>query len=143
MTFDPAGHPLQRLSEDPAAESGGVSAGRLLSERGSGGGGTHVTAQRRHRDQAAQQHVHVQSQSGYEAHLPRLQVYNIQIHNGLMTSVIVSFTDSACSVPLRVSELTGYEPQDLIEKTLYHHVHSCDSFHLRCAHHLRESRCSQ
>uniref|UniRef100_A0A1A8HLS5 Single-minded homolog 1b n=1 Tax=Nothobranchius kuhntae TaxID=321403 RepID=A0A1A8HLS5_NOTKU len=36
----------------------------------------------------------------------------------------------------RVAELTGYEPQDLIEKTLYHHVHSCDIFHLRCAHHL-------
>lgn len=39
----------------------------------------------------------------------------------------------------RVAELTGYEPQDLIEKTLYHHVHSCDIFHLRCAHHLCES----
>ncbi|KTG34693.1 hypothetical protein cypCar_00022442 [Cyprinus carpio] len=39
----------------------------------------------------------------------------------------------------RVAELTGYEPQDLIEKTLYHHVHGCDVFHLRHAHHLRES----
>lgn len=39
---------------------------------------------------------------------------------------------------VRVAELTGYEPQDLIEKTLYHHVHSCDTFHLRCAHHLCE-----
>ncbi|XP_067350964.1 single-minded homolog 2 [Channa argus] len=36
----------------------------------------------------------------------------------------------------RVAELTGYEPQDLIEKTLYHHVHACDIFHLRYAHHL-------
>jgi len=35
---------------------------------------------------------------------------------------------------------TGYEPQDLIEKTLYHHVHGCDVFHLRYAHHLREYR---
>lgn len=40
--------------------------------------------------------------------------------------------------PPRVAELTGYEPQDLIEKTLYHHVHGCDTFHLRCAHHLRK-----
>lgn len=40
---------------------------------------------------------------------------------------------------VRVAELTGYEPQDLIEKTLYHHVHGCDVFHLRHAHHLRES----
>ncbi len=39
---------------------------------------------------------------------------------------------------VRVVELTGYEPQDLIEKTLYHHVHGCDVFHLRHAHHLRE-----
>uniref|UniRef100_A0A673LTH1 Single-minded homolog 2-like n=1 Tax=Sinocyclocheilus rhinocerous TaxID=307959 RepID=A0A673LTH1_9TELE len=39
----------------------------------------------------------------------------------------------------RVAELTGHEPQDLIEKTLYHHVHGCDVFHLRYAHHLRES----
>lgn len=38
----------------------------------------------------------------------------------------------------RVTELTGYEPQDLIEKTLYHHVHGCDAFHLRYAHHLRK-----
>lgn len=38
----------------------------------------------------------------------------------------------------RVTELTGYEPQDLIEKTLYHHVHGCDVFHLRYAHHLCE-----
>lgn len=44
----------------------------------------------------------------------------------------------ALCVLFRVAELTGYEPQDLIEKTLYHHVHSCDSFHLRCAHHLCE-----
>jgi len=39
----------------------------------------------------------------------------------------------------RVAELTGYEPQDLIEKTLYHHIHACDIFHLRYAHHLCES----
>lgn len=37
-----------------------------------------------------------------------------------------------------MTELTGYEPQDLIEKTLYHHVHGCDTFHLRYAHHLCE-----
>lgn len=39
----------------------------------------------------------------------------------------------------RVAELTGYEPQDLIEKTLYHHVHTCDVLHLRYAHHICES----
>ncbi|PWA14602.1 hypothetical protein CCH79_00017628, partial [Gambusia affinis] len=37
---------------------------------------------------------------------------------------------------MSVAELTGFEPQDLIEKTLYHHVHTCDVLHLRYAHHL-------
>ena len=46
---------------------------------------------------------------------------------------------SILCVESRVAELTGYEPQDLIEKTLYHHVHTCDVFHLRYAHHLCES----
>ncbi|XP_078618035.1 single-minded homolog 2-like isoform X1 [Branchiostoma floridae x Branchiostoma japonicum] len=36
----------------------------------------------------------------------------------------------------KVAQLTGYEPQDLIEKTLYHYVHGSDIFHLRYSHHL-------
>lgn len=35
----------------------------------------------------------------------------------------------------RVAQLTGYEPQDLIEKTLYHYIHGCDMMHMRYAHH--------
>lgn len=35
-----------------------------------------------------------------------------------------------------VAELMGYKPQDLIEKTLYHHMHGYSTFHLRCTHHL-------
>ncbi|KAL1131537.1 hypothetical protein AAG570_011154 [Ranatra chinensis] len=35
----------------------------------------------------------------------------------------------------RVSQLTGYEPQDLIEKTLYHYIHSADMMHMRYSHH--------
>ncbi|XP_041351367.1 single-minded homolog 1-A-like [Gigantopelta aegis] len=35
----------------------------------------------------------------------------------------------------RVAALTGYEPQDLIEKTLYHYIHACDILHMRFAHH--------
>jgi len=38
----------------------------------------------------------------------------------------------------RVANLTGYEPQDLIEKTLYHYVHGCDMMHMRFSHHTRE-----
>lgn len=40
---------------------------------------------------------------------------------------------------IRVAALTGYEPQDLIEKTLYHYVHACDILHLRFAHHTCKS----
>ncbi|KAJ8985763.1 hypothetical protein NQ317_014416 [Molorchus minor] len=35
----------------------------------------------------------------------------------------------------RVAQLTGYEPQDLIEKTLYHYVHGSDILALRYSHH--------
>ncbi|XP_029657864.1 single-minded homolog 1, partial [Octopus sinensis] len=35
----------------------------------------------------------------------------------------------------RVAQLTGYEPQDLIEKTLYHYIHACDILHMRYSHH--------
>uniref|UniRef100_A0A2R5LH16 Putative hypoxia-inducible factor 1/neuronal pas domain protein npas1 n=1 Tax=Ornithodoros turicata TaxID=34597 RepID=A0A2R5LH16_9ACAR len=35
----------------------------------------------------------------------------------------------------RVAPLTGYEPQDLIEKTLYHYIHGCDCLHMRFSHH--------
>lgn len=38
----------------------------------------------------------------------------------------------------RVAQLTGYEPQDLIEKTLYHYIHGCDIMHMRFSHHTRE-----
>ncbi|XP_057691097.1 single-minded homolog 1-A [Corythoichthys intestinalis] len=67
--------------------------------------------------------------------LPPSAVTEIKLHSNMFMfraslDMKLIFLDS------RVAELTGYEPQDLIEKTIYHHVHSCDSFHLRCAHHL-------
>ncbi|XP_052242730.1 single-minded homolog 1-like isoform X2 [Dreissena polymorpha] len=34
----------------------------------------------------------------------------------------------------RVGQLTGFEPQELIEKTLYHHIHVCDIVNMRFAH---------
>lgn len=34
----------------------------------------------------------------------------------------------------RVGHLTGYEPQDLIERTLYHYIHACDIMPMRYAH---------
>ncbi|XP_030637568.1 SIM bHLH transcription factor 1b [Chanos chanos] len=67
--------------------------------------------------------------------LPPSAITEIKLHNNMFMfraslDMRLIFLDS------RVGELTGYEPQDLIEKTLYHHVHSCDIFHLHCAHHL-------
>ncbi|KAH3728890.1 hypothetical protein DPMN_054853 [Dreissena polymorpha] len=38
----------------------------------------------------------------------------------------------------RVGQLTGFEPQELIEKTLYHHIHVCDIVNMRFAHQTRE-----
>lgn len=46
----------------------------------------------------------------------------------------------------RVSQLTGYEPQDLIEKTLYQYIHASDILPMRYAHQIREfahSRCDK
>lgn len=38
----------------------------------------------------------------------------------------------------RVAQLTGYEPQDLIEKTLYHYIHGSDILPMRYSHHQRK-----
>ncbi|KAG1927584.1 single-minded homolog 2 [Pimephales promelas] len=67
--------------------------------------------------------------------LPPSGVTELKLHSNMFMfraslDLKLIFLDS------RVSELTGYEPQDLIEKTLYHHVHGCDVFQLRYAHHL-------
>ncbi|KAB0802712.1 hypothetical protein PPYR_04898 [Photinus pyralis] len=35
----------------------------------------------------------------------------------------------------RVAQLTGYEPQDLIEKTLYHYIHGGDIIPMKFSHH--------
>uniref|UniRef100_U3JRQ6 SIM bHLH transcription factor 2 n=1 Tax=Ficedula albicollis TaxID=59894 RepID=U3JRQ6_FICAL len=69
--------------------------------------------------------------------LPPSAITEIKLHSNMFMfraslDLKLIFLDS------RVTELTGYEPQDLIEKTLYHHVHGCDVFHLRYAHHLCE-----
>ncbi|XP_069058635.1 single-minded homolog 2 [Pleurodeles waltl] len=67
--------------------------------------------------------------------LPPSAITEIKLHSNMFMfraslDLKLIFLDS------RVAELTGYEPQDLIEKTLYHHVHGCDVFHIRYAHHL-------
>uniref|UniRef100_A0A8C5V4Y7 SIM bHLH transcription factor 2 n=1 Tax=Microcebus murinus TaxID=30608 RepID=A0A8C5V4Y7_MICMU len=74
--------------------------------------------------------------------LPPSAITEIKLHSNMFMfraslDLKLIFLDS------RVTELTGYEPQDLIEKTLYHHVHGCDVFHLRYAHHLRRAGLSR
>ncbi|XP_035521958.1 single-minded homolog 2-like [Morone saxatilis] len=67
--------------------------------------------------------------------LPPSGITEIKLHSN-MFMFRASLDFKLIFLDTRVAELTGYEPQDLIEKTLYHHVHACDVFHLRYAHHL-------
>ncbi|XP_069544782.1 single-minded homolog 2-like, partial [Brachyistius frenatus] len=66
--------------------------------------------------------------------LPPSGITEIKLHSN-MFMFRASLDFKLIFLDMRVAELTGYEPQDLIEKTLYHHVHACDIFHLRYAHH--------
>uniref|UniRef100_A0A672Z5R1 SIM bHLH transcription factor 2 n=1 Tax=Sphaeramia orbicularis TaxID=375764 RepID=A0A672Z5R1_9TELE len=67
--------------------------------------------------------------------LPPSGITEIKLHSN-MFMFRASLDFKLIFLDSRVADLTGYEPQDLIEKTLYHHVHACDVFHLRYAHHL-------
>ncbi|XP_026037938.1 single-minded homolog 2-like [Astatotilapia calliptera] len=67
--------------------------------------------------------------------LPPSGITEIKLHSN-MFMFRASLDFKLIFLDMRVAELTGYEPQDLIDKTLYHHVHACDIFHLRYAHHL-------
>ncbi|XP_068457234.1 single-minded homolog 2-like [Clinocottus analis] len=67
--------------------------------------------------------------------LPPSGITEIKLHSN-MFMFRASLDLKLIFLDTRVADLTGYEPQDLIEKTLYHHVHACDVFHLRYAHHL-------
>uniref|UniRef100_A0A3Q0T013 PAS domain-containing protein n=1 Tax=Amphilophus citrinellus TaxID=61819 RepID=A0A3Q0T013_AMPCI len=67
--------------------------------------------------------------------LPPSGITEIKLHSN-MFMFRASLDLKLIFLDMRVAELTGYEPQDLIDKTLYHHVHACDVFHLRYAHHL-------
>ncbi|XP_027129090.1 single-minded homolog 2 isoform X1 [Larimichthys crocea] len=67
--------------------------------------------------------------------LPPSGITEIKLHSN-MFMFRASLDFKLIFLDTRVADLTGYEPQDLIEKTLYHHVHTCDVFHLRYAHHL-------
>ncbi|KAK0173424.1 hypothetical protein PV328_006620 [Microctonus aethiopoides] len=67
--------------------------------------------------------------------LPPSAITEIKLHHNMFmfrasTDLKLIFLD------VSVKELTGYDPQDLIEKTLYHYVHGCDILHLRESHQI-------
>ncbi|NP_001158398.1 single-minded homolog 1 [Saccoglossus kowalevskii] len=66
--------------------------------------------------------------------LPPNSITEIKMHSN-MFMFRASLDLKLIFLDARVAALTGYEPQDLIEKTLYHFVHGMDILHIRYAHH--------
>ncbi|KAL5284905.1 SIM2 family protein [Megaselia abdita] len=67
--------------------------------------------------------------------LPASSITEIKLHQN-MFMFRASLDLKLIFLDARVSGLTGYEPQDLIEKTLYQYTHVSDVFHLRYAHQI-------
>ncbi|KAK2160410.1 hypothetical protein LSH36_134g05028 [Paralvinella palmiformis] len=66
--------------------------------------------------------------------LPSSAITEIKLY-GNMFMFRASLDMKLIFLDARVAHLTGYEPQDLIEKTIYHYIHACDILHMRYAHH--------
>ncbi|XP_066588531.1 single-minded homolog 2 isoform X2 [Prorops nasuta] len=67
--------------------------------------------------------------------LPPSSVTEIKLHHNMFMfrsalDLKLTFVDA------RTPQLTGYDPTDLIEKTLYHYVHACDVVQLQRAHRI-------
>ncbi|GAB0098366.1 Protein single-minded [Sergentomyia squamirostris] len=67
--------------------------------------------------------------------LPPSAVTEIKLHQN-MFMFRASMDLKLIFLDARVSQLTGYEPQDLIEKTLYQYIHAADILHIRYAHQI-------
>ncbi|KAL0120798.1 hypothetical protein PUN28_008469 [Cardiocondyla obscurior] len=67
--------------------------------------------------------------------LPTSSITEIKLHHN-MFMFRASLDLKLIFLDARVAQLTGYDPPDLIEKTLYHYVHACDILQLRHAHHV-------
>ncbi|XP_076177802.1 bHLH transcription factor single-minded [Ptiloglossa arizonensis] len=67
--------------------------------------------------------------------LPARSITEIKLHQN-MFMFRASLDMKLTFIDARVAPLTGYNPPDLIEKTLYHYVHGCDAFQLRQAHRI-------
>ncbi|XP_046751910.1 protein single-minded isoform X2 [Diprion similis] len=67
--------------------------------------------------------------------LPPSSVTEIKLHHN-MFMFRASLDLRLIFLDARVAQLTGYEPQDLIEKTLYQYVHGCDVMQMRYSHQI-------
>ncbi|XP_073987454.1 single-minded homolog 1-like isoform X3 [Rhodnius prolixus] len=65
--------------------------------------------------------------------LPPSAITEIKLHSN-MFMFRASLDLKLIFLDARVAQLTGYEPQDLIEKTLYHYIHTSDMMHMRYSH---------
>ncbi|XP_059619347.1 single-minded homolog 2 isoform X2 [Phlebotomus argentipes] len=65
--------------------------------------------------------------------LPPSAITEIKLHQN-MFMFRASMDLKLIFLDARVSQLTGYEPQDLIEKTLYQYIHASDILHIRHSH---------
>ncbi|CAH1707776.1 unnamed protein product [Aphis gossypii] len=66
--------------------------------------------------------------------LPPHAITEIKLHSN-MFMFRASLDLKLIFLDARVSQLTGYEPQDLIEKTLYHYIHGNDIHNMKLSHH--------
>ncbi|XP_015585709.1 single-minded homolog 2 isoform X2 [Cephus cinctus] len=71
--------------------------------------------------------------------LPPSAITEIKLHQN-MFMFRASLDLKLIFLDARVSQLTGYEPQDLIEKTLYRYVHGCDLMQMQQAHRILLSK---
>ncbi|XP_055711999.1 single-minded homolog 2 isoform X2 [Phlebotomus papatasi] len=67
--------------------------------------------------------------------LPPSAITEIKLHQN-MFMFRASMDLKLIFLDARVSQLTGYEPQDLIEKTLYQYIHAADILHIRYSHQI-------
>ncbi|KAK8390142.1 hypothetical protein O3P69_013003 [Scylla paramamosain] len=67
--------------------------------------------------------------------LPPSAITEIKMHSN-MFMFRASLDLKLIFLDARVGVLTGFEPQDLIEKTLYQYIHGCDMVHMRFSHHM-------
>ncbi|CRL04843.1 CLUMA_CG017896, isoform A [Clunio marinus] len=67
--------------------------------------------------------------------LPPSAITEIKLHQN-MFMFRASMDLKLIFLDARVSQLTGYEPQDLIEKTLYQYIHASDVLPMRYAHQI-------